>query len=502
MKCKVHPDQDSGVLCCQQCEVPVCMKCISTEKHHGHSFMAASEMVVSMRDKCHEEIAKIKDTIIPNCRLVVQELGKNQDTSKHLLSQVRTTMTSKIRKMKDILDEILSNNMKELTDIEHVLMNEYQDEVHKMNEHLAQLQEVLDEFEKKGQHMESGDLMGIYNRIQKLKEIPSLKLHHDHPTFQEGSGQMDAETLEALFGKLTVPKYLKNSIQKIHPRKPKLAMKIQKVKAIHVPDIDRCRHISCMKSNKTWVGDELGNLVEIDPKGNEIYKIKTHHFRQQPTGFHAVTMEDELLFIDQYDDSISKLLSGRRKKTLIKFKEWTPISIHVSHSTDDLLVGMVDDTQQKAKVVRYDASGKELKTYEFHEDSKKRLYNRPHYLAENINGDIVVSDWEKQVVVAIGMTGNHRFDYDAEGGHPPGTIFEPSGICTDVLGNILVCDNNDHMDDSVHMLDKDGRFLCLLLRLPSSSLERRIRSIGVDDSCNLWIGDIDTNEIRVYKYLE
>lgn len=138
------------------------MKCISTEKHHGHSFVAASEMVVSMRDKCHEEIAKIKDTIIPNCRLVVQELGKNQDTSKHLLSQVRTTMTSKIRKMKDILDDILSNNMKELTDIEHVLMHEYQDEVHKMNEHLARLQEVLDEFEKKGQHMESGDLMSIY----------------------------------------------------------------------------------------------------------------------------------------------------------------------------------------------------------------------------------------------------------------------------------------------------------------------------------------------------
>ena len=255
-----------------------------------------------------------------------------------------------------------------------------------------------------------------------------------------------------------------------------------------------------MKSKKTWVGDELGNLAEIDPKGNEIQKIKTHHYKQQPTGFHAVTLEDKLL--DQFDDTISKLESSKKKKVVVKFKEWTPISICVSHASGDLLVGMVDDSQQKAKVVRYDAAGKELTQYEFHENSKKRLYNRPHYLAENVNGDIVVSDWEKQVVVAVGFTGNHRFDYDAEGGHPPGTIFEPSGICTDVLGNILVCDNNDHLDDSVHMLDQDGRFLCLILRLQSSTLERRIRALGMDDSCNLWIGDVDTNEIRVYKYLE
>lgn len=43
----------------------------------------------------------------------------------------------KIRKMKDILDDILFNNMKELIDIEYVLMYEYQDEVYKMNEYFV-----------------------------------------------------------------------------------------------------------------------------------------------------------------------------------------------------------------------------------------------------------------------------------------------------------------------------------------------------------------------------
>lgn len=182
---------------------------------------------------------------------------------------------------------------------------------------------------------------------------------------------MDVEILEVLFGKLIVFKYLKNFIQKIYLKKFKLVMRIQKVKVIYVLDIDRCCYIFCMKFNKVWVGDELGNLVEIDLKGNEFYKIKIYYFRQQLIGFYVVILEDELLFIDQYDDSIFKLFLGRKKKILIKFKEWILISIYVFYFMDDMLVGMVDDIQQKVKVVWYDVMGKELKMYEFYEDSKK-----------------------------------------------------------------------------------------------------------------------------------
>lgn len=47
------------------------MKCISIEKYYGYFFVVVSEMVVFMRDKCYEEIVKIKDIIILNCCLVV-----------------------------------------------------------------------------------------------------------------------------------------------------------------------------------------------------------------------------------------------------------------------------------------------------------------------------------------------------------------------------------------------------------------------------------------------
>lgn len=58
-------------------------------------------------------------------------------------------------------------------------------------------------------------------------------------------------------------------------------------------------------------------------------------------------------------------------------------------------------------------------------------------------------------VVVVDRSGEHRFSYTGQG-----LDFDPHGICTDVLGHILVC---DYINYTVHLLDQDGKFLSLLL---------------------------------------
>lgn len=65
------------------------------------------------------------------------------------------------------------------------------------------------------------------------------------------------------------------------------------------------------------------------------------------------------------------------------------------------------------------------------------LYNGPHKITENNNEDVVVSDLSGAVVVTD-SGGRHRFSYT---GHPPGSGMLPSGVCTDALSRILVCDS-------------------------------------------------------------
>ncbi|XP_062582956.1 uncharacterized protein LOC134244719 [Saccostrea cucullata] len=88
----------------------------------------------------------------------------------------------------------------------------------------------------------------------------------------------------------------------------------------------------------------------------------------------------------------------------------------------------------------------------------KPLYHEPVYITENRNGDIVVSDIGKGVVVTD-RDGKYRFTYT---GPPEGlSLFMPCGACVDAFLNILIC---GRLDQTLQMIIRDG---LLLSNLPT-----------------------------------
>ena len=122
----------------------------------------------------------------------------------------------------------------------------------------------------------------------------------------------------------------------------------------------------------------------------------------------------------------------------------------------------------------------------------QELCSYPHYITENINGDICTSDYNKHAVVLVNKSGQHRFFYTGQG-----LRFFPWGICTDVLGHILVC---DEASKSVHLLDQDGGLLSFILSEQQGI--NHPRGLCVDDENNLYVGQYGTNTVTVYKYLQ
>lgn len=90
--------------------------------------------------------------------------------------------------------------------------------------------------------------------------------------------------------------------------------------------------------------------------------------------------------------------------------------------------------------------------------------------------------------------GKYRFSYPANGSE---LRLKPNGICTDALSHILVCDK---MTNTIHMLNKDGRFLSHLLILPSGIKNPYNLSYDVNTH-HLWVGSLyEDNRICVYRY--
>ena len=120
-------------------------------------------------------------------------------------------------------------------------------------------------------------------------------------------------------------------------------------------------------------------------------------------------------------------------------------------------------------------------------------YDTYKTITENINGDICTTDSYFAAVVVVNKSGHHRFSYS---GQQSG--FWPYGICTDVVGHIIVCDVYFE-NPTVDVLDQDGQILRFLLKEPDIILPC---SVYMDDENNLHMGKNSTKKMTVFKYLQ
>ncbi|XP_062607973.1 uncharacterized protein LOC134269779 [Saccostrea cucullata] len=260
-----------------------------------------------------------------------------------------------------------------------------------------------------------------------------------------------------------------------------LSSSVTEVREFTVPGVDDIFHMSLDQSGRLWVSDYDGNLVQTDLQGNQLQTIKISGVN----GYHAVTLDGDLIFTDMDNKVINRITLDNNITEFIKTRHWIPFCIHSSHTNGDLLVGMV--TGGEAQVSRYNKKGKELQNIQW-DNKGQRLYRYPHYITENIDGNTCTSDYDKMAVVVVNKVGKHRFSYTGQE-----SKFRPHGICTDVLGHILVCDLQN-----IHLLDKDGQFLSLLITPKQVSFPS---SVCVDDENNLYVGQ-DNNTVNIIKYLQ
>nr|XP_034305456.1 uncharacterized protein LOC105338987 [Crassostrea gigas]XP_034305458.1 uncharacterized protein LOC105338987 [Crassostrea gigas] len=260
-------------------------------------------------------------------------------------------------------------------------------------------------------------------------------------------------------------------------------------------DFHRCCHISPVTEDRIWICDG-DNLILTNAKGERLHRLESVLKCDTITGIGPCTVngKSDLIYIDR-NYNINKLSKDMESATILvdsAYSKWRPRCVYWSPSTDDLLVGMCKVNLSTGKVTRYDQSGQPTHTIQC-DNSRLELYREPHYITENNNGDVVVSDYA--AIVVTGRGGRHRFTYS---GHPSGSALRPCGICTDALSHILVCDVTTK---TVHMLNRDGHFLSFLL---TNTQENGIPwSLSYDvNTHRLWVGSRYNNKVCVYRYID
>ena len=502
---------------CNPCNRPLCEQC--KEVHKKSPDTQSHEVVLYQQrfvEKCKDHPkndidSQIHQYFLPTSLELQKETREDASRIKMALEEMRASIMAEADTVKQLVDVIASEKVDRVNKIEESLNENLKEQDKTFGDYISYLHKLV---ETCHQDVSSTELQNdpkiTTESIRPIPETTKPVL----PVFT--TGQYNKDKVANLLGSVNVSSHkpkikplrttFEHSIfaekqSKEEKGKPDdkqtLSSSVTEVAELKVPNINGGYHMSIdSTSGKIWLSDMVGNLLQIDLERNRVGKFVQIYLKgnrprgdkfSRGCGYHKVTQSGFLIYTDKDKKVVNRMTLNNKIIEIVRTVDWEPISVHSSYLNGDILVGV--KYEEEAKVIRYNKTGQEIQTIQM--DSKdESLYRDPHYITENINGDICTSDYGKQAVVVVDEAGEHRFSYTGKKAN-----FFPWGICVDTLGHILVC---DECNDNVHLLDKNGEFLSYLFTRQQSVKYPRVVSLDIEN--NLYVGQSGSNTLTIYKY--
>lgn len=489
--CELHPPNGCSTYC-KTCDVPICKLCIS-EKHSTHETSQLSEQIEQLLKKIEQENGRLqsfkteleivldhtKNILSSLTQFYTQRKDKITARGKEWQKYVEKTVQKLHHELNDMRNEHEVTLKKQKNEFEEVIKN-----VDEINKQVARLQKSknLKELQKFVPIIEKHDSSRDFSYVQyPLPIFYACKIDENY--LQTFFGHIEKEKKECFSDLARKLEETEIRDQQLHVLEmPTLTSVIDSGFPFNETDENRLYDLAITDDNKVWMGGHSKELKLFDLQGNLHRTV-----RITCLGMFLCVHNNHVLYSDQADKSVKMKSDYNAVVTMFTTKDWTPSGLTSTGSGDLLVCLHLDD---HAKVVRYSSTGTVLQSIQY-DSYGQPLYESPKYIAENVNGDVIVTDWKKNVVIGVNRLGIYRYSFSWK----EGKSFVCS-VATDLAGHVLV---TDFRGIKIRILDRDGRFLRYIVLEDDIKSARGLCTFGNGE---VIVAECLTGIAKRIKYLE
>ncbi|WAQ98712.1 TRI56-like protein [Mya arenaria] len=494
--CDQH-EQEELRFYCVPCAKIVCRDC-KTINHTVHQTLELNDVAEGRKRDIGKSLRHTKEFLpkiqghIKTLTAMAKSLEKNtQETTKEIKGQAK--------KLHEEIDRMAAEMISEIKQKNKEMENTLQRNIRSAEVVYASMESIIlaaESFMNVGSdHDVIENSVNIKNRVENLpKEVPGESV--DFVEFKFRPGPIPSTDLWICFGNWTSDVAASVAISIPRQIGPAMALMVRELSSFAVLGGKAIISIAPSKDGNAWLCNSLSEHIFLYTKSGQ---CRTHVKAGFEVGDIYVASDDTLMMSFPSQRKIRRM-TGNGQITDFANLPMYPAGLTQMESGDILVCAMeklgesVRGPDSKGAVLRVNNFGRVEK---FDKERRTNLFTRPIRVTVNANKDIIVSEWAKgnDHVVALTADGKMKWQY-----HGPTTVelahtFVPNALATDKYCQILIADSHNR---AVHLVDKDGHFIKLLLTEKDGLGEPW--SVAVDSEGFLWVGDTEGN-VRVYKYM-
>nr|XP_022304805.1 uncharacterized protein LOC111111908 [Crassostrea virginica] len=497
--CREHSGQRCEVNC-KECNTPVCIKCIGFGPHKGHEIEELTEIHENKIRKIKSDTEEIQAKLIPKYQKEDIEIGKKISKTKSKTDD----LGKESRKLRKLWHQEVDNIFDKIDSLSQSLteknLNALQEYHNKIRDLISEMNTIV----KQNENLFNSNKLSEVNKYQsKLNEYQDFPEHVDLelPSLRSNIDQ-GKELIIEIGGfranlKHMYPHSRSADVSRLTTGIGKLMDQVSVIATIPT-NYKPLWGVACVGEAEAWIYGQNETITRIDIHGT-VRDTVTTTCLCCPDDI-SVTKGRELIYSDDDSGTVNIVRHGKSETLITTPQGWTSGRLSCTRS-GDILVHVFEwmfslyNSKRKNKIIRY--QGQSIKQ-EINKDRQGNPIFKDGtcslFMSENNNGDVCVSDLNANTVVVVDNTGRVRFRYD---GTPARILksFTPRYIVTDALSQIILTDIDNNC---LHILDQNGQFL----RCVDVCGLKKPRGLSVDSEGRLWVGLLDTGQIKIIKYLE